>query len=515
MARQGPLLRLTARTLVFRLSWHSRSARTASAALLRDYFLRSELPSLGTQYELPFLPQPFSVVVERCEPSDATHTAEDTNTFLLPPIPPSLNSYAPLHFDTSPPLHAVLQRALANEPFAAKSILLLSEPGGGKSTVAASAVLRCKATLIRLQPTHLSVSEAPALLKALKYYASAAIASAPSVLVLDDAHLTFAPFLNHYASTLLAFRHHVRDKLGIVLLVLAPTRTDLHQKVAGACDLVLSLPLRVTRMQRPKVDKQHLTKSWKRVNAKLPGAEEAERYMKRLLYHPLVLTERLKKLGVHPPRALLLYGAPGTGKTSLIRAAAAATQTRLISLQAAALARGEVGESERLLRFHFEQAAADPPSLIFLDEIDALFASSMKRLPCVLGTVLDNLSPGVKVVAATNTPWMVSKSLLRPGRFDRCILVPLPSSEERRQIGAVFAERMELEESLAKEVCDRAEKAEGFTGADIQGACRRAALSALSEKRDIDVQDVHTGFENVNASVDQSMAKTITEWSVP
>ncbi|KAI0564971.1 AAA ATPase AAA+ lid [Gracilaria domingensis] len=503
-----------AKSLVLRLTWESRAARTASAALLRDYFLRSELPPPATPYELPFLPRTFSVIVVRCEPGDALHTTDDTKTYLLPPIPPSLNSPFSLDVDTSPPLHAMLRRALAMEPFSPRAILLLSDPGGGKSSVAAHAVWRCGATYIRLQPTHLSVSEAPALLKSLMYYAYAAIAASPSVLVIDDAHLTFAPLLNRYAAIFLAFRHSLRDMAGVVLLLLANSRSDLHPNVVGACDLVLSLPSRVTREQRPKVDKQRMAKSWQQVRSVLPGAEEAEKYLKRLLYHPIVLSERLRKLGVRTPSALLLYGAPGTGKTSLVREAASATNTRIIPLQAAELARGAVGESERLLRFHFEQAAADPPALIFLDEIDALFAPSMKRLPAVLGTILDKLSSGVKVVAATNAPWMVAKSLLRPGRIDRCVLVPLPNSEGRRQIGIVFAKRMNLKERVAEQVCVRAEKSEGFTGADIQGACRRAALNALSDNRDIEMQDVNIGFDAVQASVDKTAARKIADWSV-
>ncbi|PXF48663.1 hypothetical protein BWQ96_01515 [Gracilariopsis chorda] len=504
-----------AQSLVFRLSWKSRAARTASAPLLRDFFLTQQLPPPGVPYELPFSSLGFTVFVEKCDPEDAVHTAESTHVYLLPPVPPSLNPPPVPTIETSPPLHAVLSRGLQMKPFAPKSILLEGEQRSGKSTIAAHAVVRSNATLIRLQPTHLSASNGTALLNTLKYYANAAASVAPAVLMLDDAHLTFAPFLNSYAAVFLALREHMRAITSVVLLVLTTKRTNIHPTVSTSFDLVLGLPPRRNHKRRPAPNKEDVERSWSDIRTKLPGAQEAEKYLKRLLYHPIVFEESLIKLSVRTPRAILLYGAPGTGKTSLIKAAAEATHTSVLSLQAATLARGEVGESERLLRQSFERAAADPPALVFLDEIDALFAPTLRRLPAVLGEVLDTLPSGVKVVAATNAPWMIAKSLLRPGRFDRCVLVELPNSYERRQIGQVFATRMMVEESIAAQICLRAESTSGVSGADIMGACRRAAFNAMSNDRSISVQDIDIGFDQTKPSVHTDAAENIAKWRPP
>lgn len=504
-----------AEALVFRLSWISRAARIASAPLLRDFFLTQPIPAPGVPYVLPFASFSFTVFVEKCDPKDAVHTSENTHVYLLPPIPPPLNPPPEPTIETSPPLYAVLSRSLQMKPYAPKSILLEGEPGSGKSVIAAHAASRLGATLIRLQATHLSASNGKTLVNTLRYYANAAAAVAPAVLMLTDAQLTFAPFLSDYAAAFLALREHMRALTSVAVLVLATKRTNVHPAVSSSCDLILGLPTRRYQKRRAAPNKEDVKRSWSDIQASLPGAQEAEKYLKRLLHHPIVFKESMSKLNVQAPKAILLYGLPGTGKTSLIKAAAEATHTSVLSLQASTIARGEVGESERLLRQSFEEAAADPPALILLDEIDALFAPTLRRLPAVLGEVLDSLPSGVKVVAATNAPWMIAKSLLRPGRFDRCILVELPNSCERRQIGQVFASRMMVEESIAAHICRRAESSSGFTGADILGACRRAAFNAMDEDRDINVQDIDFGFDQTKPNVQTDMAENIANWRPP
>lgn len=227
-----------------------------------------------------------------------------------------------------------------------------------------------------------------------------------------------------------------------------------------------------------------------------------------------------EKLGVQPANGVLLYGVPGTGKTALLSAAASASGFGVVKVDAALLARGEVGASERVLREAFERANEEKFCVVFLDEIEALFVGGERphsvRLAAVLGGLMDRLEGGgVVVVGATNQPWRVAKGLLRAGRFEYCVRVALPNEGERKEIAEVYAQKMRLGTSELYCLVELARQADGFSGADIVGACRRAAMAAFCKGGTIGIQDLERAFRTTVPSVKVEVAKRLDEWLPP
>lgn len=204
------------------------------------------------------------------------------------------------------------------------------------------------------------------------------------------------------------------------------------------------------------------------------------------LQHPGVFT----RLGVDPPSGVLLSGPPGCGKTLLARAVAQENAATFFSISGPEIVRKHYGESEAELRRVFEMAEQKRPSILFIDEIDALAPDRAavegdveKRIVATLLTLMDGISPrrGVVVVAATNRPDAIDPALRRAGRFDRDIAIPIPDREARREILAVHTRPMPLDGEVD---LDRlADRAHGFVGADLESLCREAAMSALRRAR--------------------------------
>ena len=225
----------------------------------------------------------------------------------------------------------------------------------------------------------------------------------------------------------------------------------------------------------------------------------------------------LRTFGLTPPTGLLLYGPPGTGKTLLAKCVAKLLKTEsdysssvggsFITLQASEIVRGEVGNSEKMIVSAFETARCNAPSVVFIDEFQALFTersgSGSGKLSSTLLQCMDDVyrwradddaspldestatSSRVVVLGATNTPWMVDKAFLRPGRFDRCVHVGLPNLEERVSILRVHVARMRLASSAityGERICHAlARECEGFSGADLAALCRAAGVRCLAE----------------------------------
>jgi transitional endoplasmic reticulum ATPase len=203
---------------------------------------------------------------------------------------------------------------------------------------------------------------------------------------------------------------------------------------------------------------------------------------------PLKNPENFERLGIEPPRGILLYGPPGTGKTLLAKAVANESGANFISIKGPEVLTMWVGESERKIRDLFRRARQVAPTVIFLDEIDALAPrrgsySGTRMLETVVSQLLSEMSgleelTGVVVIAATNRPDIIDPALLRPGRLDRQILVPAPDEESRNQIFKVHTKGMPIKDVNLK---DLAKKTEGFSGADIEALCREAAMTAMRE----------------------------------
>jgi transitional endoplasmic reticulum ATPase len=204
------------------------------------------------------------------------------------------------------------------------------------------------------------------------------------------------------------------------------------------------------------------------------------RQLQRLVEDP----ELVRKFGVEPPSGLLLAGPPGTGKTTIARVFAAEVRSSFYSVSAADLTSKWVGESEQRVQSLFARARDNAPSIIFLDELDAIARKRLAnpdigdRQLTQLLTEIDGLnsSPGVFVIGATNRPDMLDAAITRGGRLSRTIVVPLPDLDARRAILELHARRMPL---AAVDLEAVARVTEGFSGGDLKAVCQQAAINAL------------------------------------
>ncbi|MFH8108886.1 MAG: AAA family ATPase [Candidatus Aenigmatarchaeota archaeon] len=217
--------------------------------------------------------------------------------------------------------------------------------------------------------------------------------------------------------------------------------------------------------------------------------EEVKQQLKEMIEWPLKHPESFERLGIAPPKGILLYGPPGCGKTLLAKAVANESGANFISVKGPEVLTMWVGESERKIRELFRRARQVAPAIIFFDEIDALapkrgFYRGSAVTETVVSQLLTELSgieetKGVVVIAATNRPDMVDPALLRPGRIDRFVLIPPPDAKARLEILKIHTRNMPLDKDVdLKEI---AERTEGFSGADLEALCREAAMNALRE----------------------------------
>ncbi|WP_297536455.1 AAA family ATPase, partial [Thermococcus sp.] len=201
---------------------------------------------------------------------------------------------------------------------------------------------------------------------------------------------------------------------------------------------------------------------------------------------PLKYPKAFERLGITPPRGILLYGPPGTGKTLLAKAVANESEANFIGIRGPEVLSKWVGESEKRIREIFRKARQAAPTVIFIDEIDAIApARGMEgdrvtdRLINQLLTEMDGIerNSGVVVIAATNRPDILDPALLRPGRFDRLVLVPAPDEKARLEILKVHTRRVPLAKDVNLE--ELAKRTEGYSGADLEALVREAALIAM------------------------------------
>ena len=230
--------------------------------------------------------------------------------------------------------------------------------------------------------------------------------------------------------------------------------------------------------------------------------EEAKQKIREMVELPLRHPELFKRLGIDPPKGILLYGPPGTGKTLLAKAVANETDAYFIAINGPEIMSKFYGESEQRLREIFEEAQKNAPAIIFIDEIDAIAPKREevtgeveKRVVAQLLALMDGLKERgqVIVIAATNRPDDIDPALRRPGRFDREIAFPVPDKRARREILQVHTRNMPLAEDVNLD--ELAEVTHGFTGADLAALCREAAMRALRRylpKIDIESERIPT-----------------------
>ena len=239
------------------------------------------------------------------------------------------------------------------------------------------------------------------------------------------------------------------------------------------------------------------------------GLDEAKAALIEAVEWPLRYGALFARLGATPPRGILLDGPPGTGKTLLAKAVAHESEVNFISVKGPELLSKWVGESEKGIREIFKKARAAAPCIVFFDEIDALvpergggFASEVsERMVGQLLAELDGLEemPGVMVLGATNRADILDPALLRPGRFDLTITLPLPDFTTREAIVAVHLQDRPLSVDIDYRVIAR--ETEGRSGADIAGLCRQASVLAIREAisagRDAEDEDLHVAVRHL------------------
>lgn len=225
------------------------------------------------------------------------------------------------------------------------------------------------------------------------------------------------------------------------------------------------------------------------------GLKKQTREIKETVELPLLKRQALEEVGVDPPHGVLLYGPPGTGKTLLARAVAHETDATFIRLIGSELVHKYVGEGARMVREMFDHARETAPSVVFIDEIDAIASSrtetstsgdrEVHRTMMQLLAELDGFEPrgDIKIIAATNRPDILDRALLRPGRFDRLIEFPRPDRESRTAIFDIHTREMKLDDKV--DLNELAGLTGNATGADIKAICTEAGMRAVRKDREV------------------------------
>jgi transitional endoplasmic reticulum ATPase len=270
------------------------------------------------------------------------------------------------------------------------------------------------------------------------------------------------------------------------------TRADFKQALKG----IEPSALREVFVEVPDV-------TWDQVG----GLEETKERLRETIQWPLDYPQVFEQMDMQAAKGVLMYGPPGTGKTLLAKAIANEAQSNFISIKGPELLNKYVGESEKGVREVFEKARSNAPTVVFFDEIDSIAGERGQgggdsgvgeRVVSQLLTELDGLEEleDVVVIATTNRPDLIDQALLRPGRLDRHVHVPVPDAEARRKIFEVHTRDKPLAQGV--DLADLADRTDGYVGADIEAVCREASMAASREFiHSVDPNDVDDTVGNV------------------
>lgn len=271
----------------------------------------------------------------------------------------------------------------------------------------------------------------------------------------------------------------------------------------------LTIVKKIPQMRKYDADKFVIVEkpsvSWEQVG----GLQEQEREIKEVIELPLTKPDLFKKIGIEPPKGILLYGPPGTGKTLLAKAVAASTNSTFIEIIGSELVQKFIGEGAKLVKEIFQLAREKGPSIVFIDELDAIAAfrvdvgtsgeREVQRTFMQLLAEIDGFQPldNVKIIGCTNRKDILDAAIIRPGRLDRLIHVPLPNEEGRKEIFKIHTRNV----TLTKINQDKVIKAmEGFSGAEIKAVVTEAGYFAIRENRTrIKEEDLLDGIKKVTA----------------
>jgi len=244
------------------------------------------------------------------------------------------------------------------------------------------------------------------------------------------------------------------------------------------------------------------------------GLKDEIQKVRELVELPFKYPGLFNRIGINPPKGILLHGPPGTGKTLLARALASETKAHFITINGADIMSKFYGQSEENLRKLFEYAKKEAPSIIFIDNLNSIASTNvrdveMRVLTCLI-SLLDGLNKFNKVIVigATNKLDNLESSLLTGDRFSTIVNIGYPNEDARLEIFKIHAKRMPVEDNL--DFKELAKKTEGFNGADIKGVCRKAALSALRTQ----VPQINSTPDNVNPELLEQIKITYKDFSI-
>ncbi|HVP94044.1 MAG TPA: proteasome-activating nucleotidase [Methanoregulaceae archaeon] len=237
------------------------------------------------------------------------------------------------------------------------------------------------------------------------------------------------------------------------------------------------------------------------------GLQKEIEEVRESVEYPLTKPQIFEKIGVEPPKGILLYGPPGTGKTLIAKAVAHQAKATFIRMSGSELVHKYIGEGAQLVRELFSLARERAPSIVFIDEIDAVGSTrtndgtsgsaEVQRTLMQLLAEMDgfNNRGDVRIMAATNRVDMLDPALLRPGRFDRIIEIPLPDRDARLEILKIHSAKLSLAGVSLEEIADQTENT---TGAELQAICREAGMIAVRKEADVvKSEDFHAAVRKV------------------
>jgi proteasome regulatory subunit len=247
------------------------------------------------------------------------------------------------------------------------------------------------------------------------------------------------------------------------------------------------------------------------------GLEEQIRELKEVVELPLIKPDLFRDVGIDPPKGVLLIGPPGCGKTMLAKAIAKETNATFLRMVGSELVQKYIGEGSRMVRELFQMAREKSPTILFLDELDSIAGKrsdsstsadrEVHRTLIQLLAELDGFDPlgDVRIIAATNRPDILDSAILRPGRLDRIIEIPMPDPKGRTEIFKVHTRKMSLDKDVSIE--ELAAMTDGFNGSQIKAVCTEAGMYAIrSENRKVEMDNFRMSIKKIrDTSSDETL----------